>query len=366
MVITPQHPSPKVLVLYTELAPYVLACLDALVIRTGARITLVRWPVNAEAPFLIDEHPGITMYDRRELDDAALLDLAERTAPDVVLASGWVDKGYLKVCRSMRRRGVSTCMTFDTAWRGGLKQWLSVALGRLWIPRTYSHAWATGNSQEAYARRLGFAGRRVRKGFYAADCGPFMAAFPAARAQRSIRFPHRFIHVARYIPSKGQQLLCDAFAGLCEMGLAGDWELHLVGVGELFEQVRSSPSGRHPRIVHRGFVQARDMPDLLASAGISVLPSLYEPWGVVVQEHACMGLPLLLSNAVGAAERFLASGNGYQHRAGDIADLQRSLVRIISTSDGELLAMGDRSAALGGSWTPANWAELCESFLIRK
>lgn len=349
--------TPRVLVLYTETAPYVFACLDALVALPGARIELVRWPVNTEAPFDTGSHPGITIHDRRAFDDRGLLAFAAGFDPHLVLASGWVDKGYLRVCRALRRKGVPTSMNLDTAWRGGPRQWASAVLARFWMRGTYSHVWATGSPQVAYARRLGLPADRILTGLYAADTGPMLDAYPHAQAARRRRFPHRFIHVARYIPTKGQQVLCDAFAELCDQGRARDWELHLVGTGELFDQVRQSPSGKHPRIVHRGFVQASEMPGVLAEAGVSVLPSLYEPWGVVVQEHACMGLPLLLSDAVGAGERFLRVGeNGSYHRAGDKADLQASLARIIATNDPELLRMSERSAELGASWTPTMWA----------
>ncbi len=354
----------RVLVLYTELAPYVLACLNAFVQRSDVRIDLVRWPVNAEAPFDLDFHPSITVHDRRDMDDAGLLTLAQQVDPDLVLASGWVDKGYLKVCRAMRSERVSTVMTFDTAWRGSFKQFVSSILGRFWVPRTYSHAWATGDRQAQYARHLGFRDKNIRKGFYAADTKAFIARNVAAQESRSTTYPHRFICVARYIPTKGQQVLCDAFAALCDEGKAGDWELHLVGVGEQWDAVRNSATGRHPRIVHRGFVQAKDMPDVLQQAGVSVLPSLYEPWGVVVQEHACMGLPLLLSDAVGAKERFLEVGvNGDAHRAGDVLDLKRSLRSVVERSDAELLAMGERSATLGAAWTPEDWAEVANELL---
>lgn len=356
-----------VLVLYTELAPYVLASLKAFVEQAGVAITLVRWPVNAEAPFDLSFHPAITVHDRRTLRTAALMDLAARCSPDLVLASGWVDKGYLKVCRAMHANGVPTVMTFDTAWRGGPKQWASAAMGRTWIPATFSHAWATGERQAHYARLLGFKKDSIRTGFYAADTRPFLLAYPTAAAGRAKEFPHRFICVARYIPTKGQQVLCDAFAALCDAGLARDWELHLVGVGESFDAVRNTASGQHPRIIHRGFVQAGDMPELLATAGVSVLPSLYEPWGVVVQEHACMGLPLLLSDAVGAKERFLTVGaNGDVHRAGDRKDLERSLLTVIECKDNELLSMGERSALLGAAWTPEHWAEVATELLQQR
>ena len=366
-MVEPSQAAPRVLVLYTETAPYVMACLDALVARTGARIELVRWPVNAEAPFDTGAHPGITIHDRTGFDDQALLDFALTFAPQLVIASGWVDKGYLRVCRTMRRKGVPTSMNLDTAWRGGPKQWLSTVLARFWMPRTYSHIWATGARQVRYARMLGLRDPHILTGLYAADTGPLIEASVRARAARRAHFPHRFIHVARYIPTKGQQLLCDAFAELCEQGRAGDWELHLVGTGELFDAVRNSPSGKHPRITHRGFIQAGDMPGVLAEAGVSVLPSLYEPWGVVVQEHACMGLPLLLSDAVGAGERFLMEGeNGGYHRAGDKDELQRSLLRIIGMEDAALVRMGERSAELGATWTPAMWAEMAEKHFFKR
>ncbi|MCB0771601.1 MAG: glycosyltransferase family 4 protein [Flavobacteriales bacterium] len=353
-----------VLVLYTELAPYVLACLNAFVEHSKVKVELVRWPVNPEAPFELSFHPAITVHERRNLEDVGLVALAERTAPDLVFASGWVDKGYLKVCRAMRKKGVPTVMTFDTAWRGGAKQAISAALGRLWVPSTFSHAWATGEQQARYARNLGFKNDRIRKGFYAADTKPFLNVSDRERKNRSTRFQHRFICVARYISTKGQQELCDAFAALADSGLAGDWELHLVGTGAMFEDVRDSPSGKHPKITHHGFIQAQAMPAFLKAGGVSVLPSLYEPWGVVVQEFACMGLPLLLSDAVGARERFLVEGeNGYVHKAGNVVDLQRSLERTVQHSDTELSAMGARSAELGAAWTPEHWAEVAGQLL---
>lgn len=361
------HNAPRILVLYTEVAPYVLACLDALVARTGAQVDLVRWPLNAEAPFNIGDHPGITMHDRRTLSEADLLELADRLSPQLCIASGWVDKGYLKVCRELRRRNVPTCMGLDTAWRATAKQRLFMLLSRFWLRRTYSHVWATGLAQRTYAIKLGIPAANVLPGFYAADTRPFLNAAGPAMGSRALRYPHRFIHVARYIPIKGQQELCDAFATLCDQGRAADWELHLVGTGECLEAVKNSTSGGHPRIVHRGFVQAADMPDVLAQAGVSVLPSLYEPWGVVVQEHACMGLPLLVSDAVGAGERFLdGTTNGDRHKAGDVADLQRSLLKMINHSDADLVQMGARSHEMGAAWTPEDWAALCaKTFLTR-
>ncbi len=346
-----------VLVLYTELAPYVLACLNAFVEEHAVDIHLVRWALNKEAPFHLEFDPRITVYERNALNDDQLLVLAQRISPRMVIASGWVDKGYLKVCRALRKRGATTVMSFDTAWRGDAKQWANMLLAPAWLPRTYSHAWVTGEAQANYAHRLGFGADRVRTGFYSADTSVFLPLGDRLLTERTNAWPHRFLCVARYIPTKGHQLLCDAFAELCDRNEAGDWGLWYTGIGELQDQVMNSPSGRHPRIKHLGFKQATEMEDIVQQCGVFVLPSTYEPWGVVVHEHACAGLPLLLSSAVGAAERFLVEGeNGHRFITGDKSVLQTMLRMFVLNSDAELRAMGLRSAQLGRAWSPKDWA----------
>ena len=355
----------KALFLYTELAPYVVAAMQRLADAHGVEVHIVRWPVNREAPFELRFGRGLVVHERQPLDDAALLALVDELAPDATFVSGWIDKGYLKAARRLRAQGRTVVLCSDTAWRGGPRQWSAVVMGRLLFPRLFSHAWVTGERQRRYARLLGFAERTIRTGFYTADT----TAFLSAGLQRSAApgpWPHRFLCVARYIPTKGHQLLCDAFAALCDSGQAGDWSLTFTGTGELFEQVRTSATGSHPRIEHLGFVQAEDMPTVVARSGAFVLPSAYEPWGVVVHEQACSAQPLLLSDAVGAGERFLQDGhNGHLFRAGDKEALMDALRRIVAADDGRLHAMAVASRRLGEEWGPSQWADTAYTLMQR-
>lgn len=349
----------KALFLYTELAPYFLACVERLVKDHDVQVHIVRWPVNKEAPFELKFTDRVHVYDRTELNDLSLHRLANNIDPDIVLASGWVDKGYLSVCRDFRKRGAPVVMCSDTAWRGDLRQWAAVGTSRFWLKRTFSHAWVTGEAQATYAHFLGFPAHAIHRGFYSADVdrfAPLAERFAAAKAER---FPHRLLCVARYIATKGQQLLCDAFAELCEEGAAGDWELWFIGTGELEETVKNSARGKHPRIKHIGFVQADHMQGYLEHTGVFILPSTYEPWGVVVHEHAVAGFPLLLSDAVGAGERFLKEEfNGTRFQAGNKESLKASLRRIISTPDERLRRMSYSSVEIGRSWSPKHWADV--------
>lgn len=345
---------PKVLFLYTEAAPYVIACLEKLAVLHQVKVHLVRWPVNNEAPFDLDR----TAIHVRERDRAIwdLADFVRHLRPDAIFTSGWVDKGYLKICREHRHRGIPVVMCSDTAWRGDLRQRVAALLGRPMVRGSFTHAWVTGEAQAGYARRLGFDADRIRKGFYSADTDRFLP-IGERYLQRNSPRPRRFLCVARYISTKGHQYLCDAFAELCDAGVAGDRELWIAGTGELYDQVRQSKSGQHPRITHLGFKQPAEMEALLDQADVFILPSTYEPWGVVVHEHACAAMPLLLSDAVGAAERFLRAGvNGFLFKSGSKDDLKIAMRRMIVLNDAELLAMGRKSHALAREWDLEKWA----------
>ena len=68
--------------------------------------------------------------------------------------------------------------------------------------------------------------------------------------------------------------------------------------------------------------------EVYAVADVFALLSTHEPWGVVVNEAAASGLPLLLSDRVGAAHDLLEDGrNGVLVPAGDAAAAGAALAR---------------------------------------
>ena len=111
----------KVIFLYTELAEYFLACINAFVKKSNAEVHIIRWPVNKEAPFSFSFFENIKVYERNELPQKSILDLVEKISPDVILCSGWVDKGYLSVCKKYRNK-IPVIVGFDGKWTGSIKQ----------------------------------------------------------------------------------------------------------------------------------------------------------------------------------------------------------------------------------------------------
>jgi glycosyltransferase involved in cell wall biosynthesis len=105
-------------------------------------------------------------------------------------------------------------------------------------------------------------------------------------------------------------------------------------------------------------VQPKDLATYTSQTGVFILPSRFEPWGVVVHEFAASGFPLLLSDAVGAKESFLQEHkNGFTFKAQDIADLKRVLKSIVNTTEQDLQTMSVYSNKLAQSISPKKWTE---------
>ena len=69
-------------------------------------------------------------------------------------------------------------------------------------------------------------------------------------------------------------------------------------------------------------MQPEDLVRVIKNVGFFVLPSNFEPWGVVVHEFCAAGLPMLLSETVGSSSSFLINGhNGFLFKPNNHYDL---------------------------------------------
>ena len=102
----------------------------------------------------------------------------------------------------------------------------------------------------------------------------------------------------------------------------------------------------------------------MLDGGVFVLPSRFEPWGVIVHEMAAAGFPLLLSDEVGAAEAFLTiNENGFNFEANNIQSCQGALEKMASKSNLELKEMGHKSYASSNSISTETWFNKVKKFL---
>ena len=223
----------------------------------------------------------------------------------------------------------------------------------------FSHCWVPGDLQVAYAARLGFSKSNILKGFYCCDVDFFHSQYLANKAQKQTSFPKRFIFVGRYVSYKGIADLWQAFIEL-QQEQPNQWELWCLGTGDI------SPVN-HPKIKHFGFVQPVDLPKFIAETGIFILPSHFEPWGVVLHEFAAAGFPIICSDEVGARTAFVENNiNGSIYPAENITALKDSMRAMINLSEEALNVMSQESVKKALAITPVKWAKQLMSLLCLK
>lgn len=274
--------------------------------------------------------------------------------PDIFFCGGWSDKEALGLAKSLHKNSCVTVLLIDTPWQGTFKQYIHCIISRFYLTRIFDYAWGAGEPQAKYLRRLGFRKNSIKTGYYSADTKKFTALYDKSR----LTLPHKFLYVGRYVHVKNMRLMEHAFIKAIEKMPQSDWELVCIGGGELWDERTI-----HPRIRHKGYISPVEIQNHLKEAGVFVLPSLYEPWGVVVHEFALMGLPLLCSEKVQSATAYLREGeNGFQFDPENEESLVEAFCKIMGMPESKLSEMGKCSHVLGMSYTTADWALRAMSF----
>lgn len=103
---------------------------------------------------------------------------------------------------------------------------------------------------------------------------------------------NRFLYVGRFASEKNIELLLQVFKNLPH------YQLTLVGDGPLREKISQAKTD-NIRVL--GHVHYQALAEIYRQHDIFILPSLKEPWGLVVEEALFYGLPVIASHRVGAS-----------------------------------------------------------------
>ena len=342
----------RIALLHTRLSGYLAACLRAYQRMTGAELLIYAWPHQTDAPFDPTLFADLgEVHSRRDTSDEEIEAAVRRFSPDAILTSGWADKGYVRICRSMRRRGVPVIAGCDTQWTGGLRQRVAGLTAPLHVQKVIDVLWVTGERQAVLARSLGFRGNRLWDGYYACDWKAFASAGRDSARTTVSAADRAFLFVGRYVPVKGLDTLLAAYR-MYRGRVSSPWRLRCAGTGPLQGELTGDG------VEDLGFIQPDALPGVMAGANAFVLPSRFEPWGVVAHEAAASGLPLILSDACGAGVHLLRHlYNGYSFPAGSAASLADAMVAMHELSVDRWRAFGQASFELSKQYTPQRWAE---------
>jgi glycosyltransferase involved in cell wall biosynthesis len=233
------------------------------------------------------------------------------------------------------------------AWVKKLKDWLLPK-----IVRPAAGILATGTLSGDYFRSYGAA--RVYRFANTPDVEALRAEAAAARHRRDevraeLGIPGdacAILHVGRLIAVKAVDDLIRATGRLgspVRLVVVGDGPEHEA----LVEVADREAAGR---VIFAGFQQGRDLAEIFQAADVFALASHHEPWGVVVGEAMAHGLPVVLSDRVGAAADLLRDGeNGRGFPCGDVDALTAALEAVATDPDRRRL--GEASDRIMDGWT---------------
>lgn len=107
----------------------------------------------------------------------------------------------------------------------------------------------------------------------------------------------RFMYVGRLVDCKNIDFMIKAF--LTYHNKYNNSELHIIGKGYLENAIKSKYD-TYGCIFFDGPKYGEELLAAYMQNHVLILPSLYEPWGLVVNEAMSAGIPVLVSNEVGA------------------------------------------------------------------
>lgn len=339
----------RVLFLFTEISGYMLNCFEKSVDR-GYKIDAVVYPVNNDAPFIFKKSNKINFYNRNDFSShVKLIELVHSISPEIIVVSGWIDRDYLKVAK-LFKKSTTTVIALDTQWSGNFKQIFLSNFGKFYLKNRFKYAWVPGNKQYEYVEKLGFKSNEIFKNLYTCNTDIFSKDSIVFLKDKSKLFPKVFLFVGRYVASKGLNQLCHSFLQLKKQK-PNDWELWCVGTGpEWGNRILDSS------IKHLGFIQPNEFIPILKKAGVYILPSNFEPWGVSLHEFTCAGFPIISSDISGASDELVVNAiNGFVYHNKSYEGLKKAMIKIINLTDFELLNMAKASVKLSKKFSPEKW-----------
>jgi glycosyltransferase involved in cell wall biosynthesis len=219
---------------------------------------------------------------------------------------------------------------------------------------------AIGSRNRDYYLANGIAGERIFMMPYSVDNDFFARlAQAAAPARERLRVelglsPDRavILYASKFQRRKRPDELLLAYQRLCRQLLPAPPYLLFLGDGEMRAALQAQARAQALADVRfLGFRNQTELPAFFDLADVFVLPSIHEPWGLIVNEVMAVGRAVVVSDQVGCAADLVRHGvNGYIFPAGDVDALAASLREIVTAPE-RARAMGAASRAIIERWS---------------
>jgi len=325
----------------------------------------ITWDTNLLEGYDYEFLPALTGVERLSMLRPLSVGLARRLRAGR-FAALWVH-GYMRphhwaALISAKRFGMKTLIRDEANALGGRRGSLRGEFKPLffaWLSRVTDAFLAIGSLNRDYYHANGVQPDRVFWTPYAVDNRFFQGQARAAapkqnclRAQLGLE-PGRpvVLFVGKLMQRKRPGDLLEAWARLAPgPGCEPAAYLLYVGDGELRGELeRRAAAFRSVRFL--GFKNQGELPAYHDLCDVFVMPTVDEPWGLVVNEVMNAGKAVIATDQVGCAPDLVRHGhNGFIYRAGDVSALHDALRKALADRE-RLAEMGRRSVEIINRWS---------------
>ena len=304
--------------------------------------------------------PGRSYHDltKKEIG-SELLNVLDELSPDVLSINGWAAPEARAALSWAQRAKVRTILMSETKEDDSRRWWLKERLKRAYV-RKFNSALVGGTQQKRYLVKLGMSPNSIRLGYDIVDNSHFSTGAEAARQNQStlrrrLGLPQQyFFACTRLLPRKNVDGLLAAYAAY-SAAVRNPWHLVIAGSGPEFDRLRGiEKSMLVDGVIWLGFVQYPQLPLYYGLASAFIHAAKAEAWGLVVNEAAASGLPILVSKTVGARYDLVKDNkSGLLFDPYCVDAISDCLLRISDyTSEAARREMGLNSAAVIKDWGP--------------
>ncbi|HEY0166081.1 MAG TPA: glycosyltransferase family 4 protein [Jatrophihabitans sp.] len=277
-----------------------------------------------------------TQAFEHSLTRAGLL-LVSQWQPEVIHAHDWLVAQTALTLRQVT--GSPVVVTVHSTEHGRQQGWLSEPAPRAihsverWLCREASAVIAcsrfmAGQVAELFQLELG----KVRVIGNGADRVPAAESHPQVETVDTEKYAGRplLVFAGRLVHEKGLQELIKALPLL--RAELPDVRLVVAGVGQQLadQQDRAARYGVSDLIHWAGFLDAAELAGLLGAADLVVVPSLYEPFGMVALEAQLAGAPVAVSDTGGLAELVEPGRTGLRFTPEDPAAIAAAVRQVVA------------------------------------
>ncbi len=290
----------NIIFLYAELTPYFVGCLNFFFNSyTNFNILVV---YDDKFRTVITDNIRFNLKEKNDFKTKKeLLEYCKKFQPSLILISGRMFKDYLFVARKFK--GICKTVTVqDTVYSKTFKQFIIRLFSQVLYRRYFDYFWGVGELQEKFALSIGYKKENTFKGFYVAD----KIFFKANKKNNFNPKNMNFLFIGRLVKEKNILRLVKIIKSINKRDKSSHY-ITIIGDGYLRSDIL-----KYSCVRYEGLLPQNQIIKFALNSDVFILPSLYEPWGVVTHEMSALGLPLLLSEKCGSSFNLVENGvNGF-------------------------------------------------------